>query len=82
MIKNAVAIINAETYETARLQSALSAVTVDLEDRFIIAKGIYQMIMRAPKKSGEPDPPSVQSPKGLEGKQLDNFGKVLATLKK
>jgi hypothetical protein len=60
----------------------LSAVTVDLEDRFIIARAIYQMVMREPKKSGEPDPPSVQSPKGLEARQLDNFGKVLATLKK
>jgi hypothetical protein len=82
VIKNALAIINAETYESARLQSALSAVTVDIEDRFTISRSIYQMINFEPRKSGDIDPPSVQSPKGLEGKQVDNFGKMLAELKK
>jgi hypothetical protein len=82
VIKNALAIINAETYEIARLQSALSAVTVDIEDRFTISRSIYQMINFEPRKSGDIDPPSVQSPKGLEGKQVDNFGKMLAELKK
>ena len=81
VIKNALAILNAERFETARIQEALDEVSVENLDRFDIAARIYQMVKFQPIKSFDVHPTTTQNlNKGVEDRMIDNFAKVLKNL--
>jgi hypothetical protein len=82
VIKNAVAVINAETGEEEALQRALTAVSVDILDRQEIAARIFHMVNSNRQASSAKVQAIVQGMSPLATKQVNDFVNNLHSLKK